>query len=197
MKDFEALKDIWSGQVELPVISSEAILKNIKKNKRTFANKILYEVAGMALIIGLLAFIWIQNSFMMWTSYLSLGILIGGCLYYIVNRLVDYREINNSDLLLKQPQEYINYLKGYRRKRYLFNTRKYAVYSIFIGVAFGLYFIEIYFIAAAWQTLLGVLFTVAWFVMCRQLMQVYIKREEEKLGELISNLERLNHQFKE
>ncbi len=195
MKDFEALKDIWNGQIELPGVNSEDILKNIKKNKRAFANKLLFEIAGMALVISLLLFIWTMNTFTMWTSHLSMAIFICCCLYYIISQLQDYREINNSDLLLKQPQEYIDYLKGYRKRRYLFNTRKYAVYSIFIGIAFGLYFIEIYSIAAIWQTLIGVIFTGAWFVICWQLMKVYIKREEEKLDNMITNLERLKNQF--
>ncbi len=195
MKDFDALKDIWNGQVLQPGISYEDLVKNLKKSKRSFGNKLLLETGGMLAGVVIFLWVWISNPFMMWTTHLSLLIFILCCLYYVVIQLKDYRSISNSESLLKQPEEYISYLKNYRRNRYVLNTRKYSVYSIFIGIAFGLYFVELYFVAPLWQTVTGILFTIAWFVICWRLMRIYIRREQEKLYEMIGNLERLQKQF--
>lgn len=197
MKDFDALKDIWTGQVSQPGISDEDIIKNLKRSKKSFGNKLLFESSAMLCGVLLFIWIWINNPFKMWTTHLSLFIFIVCCLYYIVVQLADYRSISDSGSLLKQPEEYIRYLKAYRKKRYLLNTRNYAVYSIFIGIAFGLYFIELYFVAPLWQTLAGVTFTIVWFVICWRLMRLYIQREQERLREMIGNLERLQKQFGE
>ncbi|PWG82237.1 hypothetical protein [Pararcticibacter amylolyticus] len=195
MKDFDALKDIWSGQVSQPRISYEDIIKGLKLAKRSFSNKLLLETAGMFSAVIILLWVWISNPFMMWTTHLSLLILIVCCLYYVFIQISDYRSITNSESLLQQPEDYIQYLKKYRKRRYILNTRKYSVYSIFIGIAFGLYFIELYFIAPLWQIIGGVAFTAAWFVVCWRLMRTYIRREQEKLYEMIEKLERLQHQF--
>lgn len=195
MKDFDALKDIWNGQVNQPGISHDDVLKKLKKSKRSFGNKLLFETSGM--LAGVLVFIliWISNPFMMWTTHVSLFIFICCCLYYVIVQIRDYLSISNSGTLLKQPDEYIGYLKEYRRKRYILNTQKYSVYSIFIGIAIGLYFIEVYFVAPLWETIGGILFTAAWFVVCWRLMRIYIKREQDRLREMIENLERLQKQF--
>ena len=195
MKDFEALKDIWSGQELQPKISYDDIVKNLRRSKRSFGNKLLLEAGGMLVGIAIFVWVWISNPFMMWTTHLSLLIFILCCLYYVIVQISDYRSISNSDFLTKQPEEYIDYLKKYRRKRYILNTRNYSVYSIFIGLAFGLYFIELYFIAPLWQTVVGLVFTFAWFVICWRLMRVYIRREQERLFDMIKNLERLQKQF--
>ena len=195
MKEFEALKNIWDRQPEHPKVDPEDILKRVRRSKRGFANKLLFETIGILIIIILLGVIWLESPFIMWTTHLAMLIFISCCFYYLFVQYRDYRSISNNDLLLKQPEEYIEYLKSYRKERYILNTRKYTVYSIFIGIAFLLYFIEFYFIAALWQTVLGILLTVAWFAMCWFLMRVYIRREEEKLGNMIENLERLKKQF--
>lgn len=195
MKDFEALKGIWSGQVSEPKISGDDIIKSLKKSKNTFGNKLLFETAGMLAGVIVFVWVWISNPFMMWTTHLSLLILIICCIYYIFIQIKDYRSISNSESLLKQPEEYIGYLKDYRHKRYVLNTRKYSIYSIFIGIAFALYFIELYFIAPLWQTAAGIAFTIGWFVVSWRLMRIYIRREQERLYEMIENLERLQKQF--
>ncbi|MBC8052495.1 MAG: hypothetical protein H7Y13_05485 [Sphingobacteriaceae bacterium] len=197
MKDFDALKDIWHGQLAAPKVSYHDILKGIRKSRSSFANKLLFETIAMLAAMVLFALIWINSPSMMWTTHLSLLIFLLCCLYYLFAQIGDYRSISNSEHLLKQPEEYISYLKQYRKDRYIFNTRKYSVYTIFIGIAFGLYFIEIYFSSPLWQTIAGGIATVAWFAVCWYLMRIYINKEQDKLDDLISKLERLEKQFAE
>jgi len=195
MKDFDALKDIWHGQVETPKLSFEEILSGVKKFKNSFANKLLIESFGILTVIVIFVLIWIKSDYMMWTTHLSFCIFIFCCLYYLFIQYGDYRSISNSEQLFKRPQDYIDYLKAYRLKRYRLNTTSYSTYSIFIGIAFALYFIEVYFVSPVWQTIAGVVGILIWFVLCWFMMKIYTKKEQEKLNEMIEELRRLEKQF--
>jgi hypothetical protein len=197
MRDFEELKTIWNDQAEKSQISYDGILKEIRKSKRVFANKLLVETIGISIIIVAFIGFWIETPATLWTTHLAMFIFIACCFYYLFVQFRDYRSINNSELLMKKPDEYIEYLKSYKLERYILNTRKYRVYSIFIGIAFALYFIEIYYVAALWETVVGVIVIIGWFMMCYFFMRTYIRTEEERLEMMIQDLERLGKQFVE
>lgn len=198
MKDFEALKNIWHGQVALPKVGYEDVLKQVRKAKRRFANKILFDVVAMSAAIAILASVWILVPFKMWTTHLSMLIFITCCLYYIFTQINYYRRINTNSLLLGKPEEYINYLKKYKHDRYILNTQKYRVYTTFICFGFAFYFIEIFFLSTIWITIAGVVFTVAWiFISYYVFMRRQIRKEEASLNEMIEDLERLRKQFED
>jgi hypothetical protein len=195
MKDFEALKSIWHDQIALPKVSHEDVLKNLRKTRDGLATKLLIEMIGMGIAAAVLIYVWIASPFTMWTTHLAMIIFISCCIYYILSMIRNLRSIN-YDKLLDKPECYINYLKKYKHERYIFNTRKYTVYSIFFTLGFVLYFIEISFMASLLITIIGILFTFLWIGLCYfVLMRIYIKREEGKLEEMIHNLERLHKQF--
>ena len=197
MKDFEALRSIWHDQVALPKVSHEDELKKVSTTKKGLAGRLLIEMSGMALATVMLIYVWIASPFKMWTTHLAMVIFMVCCLYYIVSLIGNYRRIAYNNLLDK-PEEYILYLKKYKHDRFIFNTRKYTVYSIFFTAGFILYFIEIAFLASLWVTILGVVFTSLWIALCYfVLMRIYIRKEESKLEEMIQNLERLEKQFED
>ena len=197
MKDFEALKSIWHNQVALPKVSHEDVLKKVSKTRTGLASRLLVEMIGMALASAMLIYVWIESPFRMWTTHLAMVIFMGCCLYYILALIRNYRRITYASLL-DRPGEYILYLKKYKHDRFIFNTRKYRIYSIFFTAGFILYFIEIAFLAELWVTIAGVVFTFLWIILCYfVLMRIYIKKEESKLEDMIRNLERLEKQFLE
>ena len=198
MKDFEALKDIWTNQVEQPKVSHDDILKRVKKSRMGLSNSLLVEVSAMILAVLALIWVWFNIPFSLWTSHAALLIFMGCCIFYIYSQIRDYKRISNAEGLLERPEEYIDYLKTYKRDRYLLNTRKYRIYTAFISFGFLLYFIEIFFTASILTTVLGILFTVIWTAVCYfWLMKIYIRKEEAKLNDMIENLERLQKQFEE
>jgi|LakMenEpi03Aug12_release.lakeMendotaPanAssembly.Ray.scaffolds.fasta_scaffold08712_6 hypothetical protein len=197
MKDFEALKSIWHDQIALPKVSHNDVLKNLRKTRNGLASKLLLEMMGMAIAIAVLIYVWIKIPFFMWTTHLAMIIFISCCIYYVLAIVSNYLKIND-DKLLDKPECYINYLKKYKEERYIFNTRKYALYSIFFTAGFILYFIEISYLTSLFITLMVILFTFLWIGLCYfVLMRIYIKREEGKLEEMIQNLERLHKQFED
>lgn len=199
MKDFESLKSIWHGQVSGPKATYQDVLKLVRKGRRRFANRLLFDVVAMALAIAVLASVWLLVPFKMWTTHLSMLIFITCCLYYIVAQTGHYRRLNaSSHLLMDKPAEYISYLKKYKHDRYILNTRKYRVYTTFICFGFVFYFIEIFFLSTIWITVAGVVFTIVWiFISYYVFMRRQIRREEAGLNEMIENLERLSRQFED
>ncbi len=196
MKDFEALKNIWHGQAALPKVSHEDVLKKVRKTKKGLAIKLLCEMSSMAAATTGLTYIWLNNRFKLWTTHLAMIIFIICCLYYIFALIRDYRKISNNTLLLNKPGDYIRHLKKYKHHRYIFNTRKYRIYSIFFSLGLILYFIEIAFLAPLWVSIAGASFTIAWLLFSYfVLMRIYIRKEDGKLEEMIQNMERLQKQF--
>jgi phosphatidylserine synthase len=197
MKDFEALKSIWHDQIALPKVSHEDVLKKVRKTRSGLASKLLIEMIGMGIAAAVLIYVWIASPFTMWTTHLAMIIFICCCIYYILAIISNYRSIN-YDKLLEKPEYYINHLKKYKHDRYIFNTRNYNVYSIFLTVGFILFFIEISVMTPLWLTVLGIVLTFLWIALCYfLLMRIYIKREEAKLEEMIQNLERIHKQFED
>lgn len=196
MKDFDALKDIWSNQIALPKISPEDVLKRVKQSKNELAAKLLLEVIVMLIAVLALSYAWLTLPFKMWTSHLAIGIFITCCLYVMFAQFRDYRRMIDNSLLLDKPSAYITYLKAYKRDRYLLNTRKYSIYTFLFSIGLLLLLVELFFIADLWLTLAGILFAVGWLLFCYFiLMKNYIQNEEFKLEDMISNLERLERQF--
>jgi len=197
MKDFEALKSIWHDQITLPKVGHEDVLKKIRKTRNGLSSRLLIEMIGMGIATAVITYVWIESPFKMWTTHLAMIIFIACCIYYILALIDNYRRINYKKLIDK-PEDYITYLKKYKHDRYIFNTRKYTIYSIFLTAGFLLYFVEISFMAPLWVTISGFVFTCIWIALCYfVLMRIYIKREESKLEDMIQNLERLQKQFED
>lgn len=197
MKDFEALKNIWQCQVALPKVSHDDVLKKVRKTRNGLASRLLIELSGMSIAAAVITWIWIESPFKMWTTHLAMIIFIVCCFYYIISVIGNYRSLNTKHLLDK-PEDYISHLKKYKQERYIFNTRKYRIYSLFFTAGFLLYFIEISYMTSFMITLIGFIFTFSWIGFCYfVLMKIYIRKEEAKLEEMISNLERLHKQFED
>ncbi len=195
MKDFDALKDLWSAQRAEPLISFEELRRNIKQQRSSFGKRLLSEIITMTLVATMLLLLWIYIPVNLWSSHISISILLGCCLYYIYNQVLDYYDIRHHNELKQNAAAYLSHLKIYQRKRHTFNTRRYQTYSIFIGLAFILYLPEVAIIAPLWQTLSAMAFTIIWFVISWRLMRSYKRREQERLNAIIDNVERILAQF--
>jgi hypothetical protein len=196
MKDFDALKDIWSNQAALAKVSSEDVIKRVKQSRSDLTNKLLFEVVAMLAAITILSYALLVVSFKMWTSHAGMFIFIACCVYILLAQYADYRKMSDTARLLNIPNEYIRHLKAYKCHRYVLNTRKYHIYTVFFSAGLALLFVEIFFVAEVWITILGIIFSIAWFFFCYFiLMKGYIRREQAKLQDMIGNLERIERQF--
>lgn len=198
MKDFNELKQLWHVQQEYDGVSYDAILNTVKQTKNKYTTKLLSHVISIAVVVLITFYIFISFRFHTWTTLLSMFIVITCLIYYMVIQIKDYRSIHNSERLLSEPSAYIAYLQTYKQHRYHLNTRNYSVYTICLSVALALYLIEMSFYVSAFALTVFVVAATIWFLICYfVLMKVYIKKESERLEELITKLKKLESQFKD
>ncbi len=196
MKGFDEIQQLWQGQKPEPNVSFDTILKRLKSNRTALVRKLFWQSVAVGIAILTALWIGIVVNFSTWTTYLALAIMVGCIAYYFVNQLNDYKDISRSSHLLSKPQDYINYLRAFQKKRNRFNTRNYVFYEICIATAFALYGIEMYFILPI-LTFAGIfIFVIFWFLICHFVfMKQYINSENMRIEEMIDNLERIKNQF--
>jgi len=195
MKDFEAIKKLWQVQPTEPV-SIEDVFTRINEQKRGYARKLLKQTIIVAIALLLIFVVWLTATFITWTSHLAVVIVMGCLIYYFSIQLEDYLKINKTAFIFKKPDEYITYLKDYKKSRFKLNTQSYQVYVIFIGIALVLFAFEMYYILPLPLLILYLVMSIGWILLCQFVfMKQFNKKEEQRLEEIISDLERLSQQF--
>lgn len=197
MKDFEALKKLWSEQGEAP-INYDSIIKSSTINRKSYAAKLILQVFLVAFALTVIISIWMFKPFFTWTTHLSMLILCFCLSYFLIIQFRDYKKVRQFDQHLLRPQDFIEYLKRYKKESYLLNKRNYRVYTIGIGIAFGLILFEMYFILPFWILLLFIIAATGWFLLSYLLlMKEYITTENNRIESMISQLEKIKDQLKE
>ncbi|TCK84832.1 hypothetical protein [Albibacterium bauzanense] len=195
MKDFEAIKRLWQVQPTEPV-SIEDVFTRINEEKRGYARKLLKQTIIVAIALFLIFMVWLTATFITWTSHLAVVIVMGCLIYYFCIQLEDYLKINKTAFIFKKPDEYIAYLKDYKKSRFKLNTQSYQIYVIFIGIALVLLAFEMYYILPLSLLIFYIVMSIVWIFLCQFVfMKQFNKKEEQRLQEIISDLERLSQQF--
>lgn len=195
MKDFEAIKRLWQVQPTEPV-SIEDVFTRINEEKRGYARKLLKQTIIVAIALFLIFMVWLTATFITWTSHLAVVIVMGCLIYYFSIQLEDYLKINKTAFIFKKPDEYITYLKEYKKSRFKLNTQSYQVYVIFIGLALALLTFEMYYILPLYLLILYIVMSIVWILLCQFVfMKQFNRKEEQRMEEIISDLERLSQQF--
>jgi hypothetical protein len=198
MKDFDSLVNIWNEQKTAPVINYKEVISNYKASRGKLSVKFLKEILIMLPALVMVIYLWMTTNFDFWTSYLGLSIVAACCVYFIVMQIINIKNIINSNTLFDKPQDHIQFLQKFRKSRYIQHTRNYTIYTLALGLGLSLYFIEFFYLLNLWLMITVVASTLVWFIICYiYLMKVYIRKEEEKLNDMLTDLERLNEQFKD
>ena len=195
MKDFEEIRGLWKIQSPEP-INIEDVLKKIEKQKHSYIRKLLIQTIAAAIALLFIVTVWLTATFHTWTSHLSMLIVIGSLYYFFRTQILDLYKINKAPCVFKKPEEYIAHMKEYKKSRFRFNTRSYQVYLILIALALCLFAVEIYYILPMSQLLAYVGLSAAWVLLCQFVFRKqYIRKEEQRLQDMIQELERLSQQF--
>ena len=144
MKDFEAIKRLWQIQPTEP-LSIEEVCTRINDEKRGYVRKLLKQTILVAIALFIMFMVWFTSTFITWTSHVGVLIVMCCLIYYFSIQLADYLKIKKSADILKKPDEYISYLKEYKKARFKLNTQSYQVYVIFIAIALALFAFEMYY----------------------------------------------------
>lgn len=195
MKDFEELKKLWQVQPTEP-LSIEDVFTRINEEKRGYARKLLKQTIVVGIALFLIFLVWLMSTFITWTSHLAVVIVFGCLIYYFSIQLEDYFKIRKTAFIFKKPDEYIAYLKEYKKSRFKLNTQSYQVYLIFIAFALALFTFEMYYILPLPFLILYIVISLGWVLLCQFVfMKQYNRKEEQRLEEIIRDLERLSQQF--
>jgi len=195
MKDFEEIRQLWQIQPSKPA-NVEDIFKRINDQKHGYVNKLLLQIIAVAIALLFVFTVWLTATFSTWTSHLAMIIVICNLIYYFRIQITDFNKINKTAFLFKKPDEYLKYLKDYKKSRFKLNTTKYRIYVALISIALILFSIEMFYILSLGWLILYVVLSIGWLFLCQFVfMKYYNKREEQKLEEIIQTLERLSQQF--
>lgn len=197
MKDFDAIKQLWKVQGETP-INYNVIIKNISANRNNYARKLIIQTITVLITLVIIMSIWLFKPFATWTTHLSMLILCFCLSYFLIIQYRDYKKVRQFDRHLLKPQDFIEYLKWYKKDSYLLNSRNYKIYTIGIGLAFLFILFEMYFILNFWILFFFTIAALFWFVLSyRFLMKAYIKTENTRVENMISQLEKIKNQLED
>ncbi|SEN39018.1 hypothetical protein SAMN05216436_11598 [bacterium A37T11] len=196
MKDFDEIKQLWHVQETSAGPLFKDVTKAVRETGKGYAQKLLVQTLSVAVVLIALLAIWIWVPFLTWTAHLSL-LIISVCVgYYLTVQWRDYQRIKDSSALLGEPEKYLEYVKSYQASRYKLNTRNYLIYLCCISLAIGIYGIEMYFMMSTVVFCAYMAFTIAWIAACYFIfMKAYMKRENQRLQDIISQLEHIRKQF--
>ncbi|MFC4818063.1 MULTISPECIES: hypothetical protein [unclassified Flavobacterium] len=142
MKDFDNLKDLWKQQEETKLPDVFEIIKKIKKERTFYTNKLLFQVAILA--ITMIALVWIGSSidFKKTTTYIGLGLMLLCIAAFSAVRLYQMITLKRIDLTQK-PSATLKQLDEYFSFQQIVSTKITLAYFIVLNIAFVFYFIEV------------------------------------------------------
>ncbi|MFC5283384.1 hypothetical protein [Pedobacter alpinus] len=198
MKDFDSLVGIWNEQKTAPVVNYKEIIVQYKASRNKLSYKLFYEVLAMLFALLMITYIAYTVEFDFWTTHLGLAVVISCCLYFIVMQVVNIKKIANSNTLFDKPQDHIKFIQQFRAARHTQHTRNYKIYTLSLTAGLALYFVEFFYKLSPWVMAVVVITTIAWFLAYYfYFLKQYVKKENQKFEEMISDLERLDAQFKD
>lgn len=196
MKDFEAIKALWKVQNQVPFDYNE-IIKALAKRQAKHNRKLLIQTLGVTVLLVVILFIWIIKPFSTWTTHLSMLLLSASLVYFWVLQIKQFRKATRFSKHLLTPEQFISQLKKDKKKNFKLYKHNYTVFTIGIGLAFFFILFELYFILPFWLLLLFSIFAGLWFAFSYYfLLKAYLTLENQRLKDLIEELERIHEQLK-
>ena len=198
MKDFDSLINIWNDQKTQPVVDYKEVISHYKTDRQNLSMKLLIEILIMITALGLLSFAYLSSDFQFWTTNVGLAIIAACFLYFIIMQISNMQRIAKSNTLFDLPQDHIRFIQTFRKTRHTQHTRDFKIYIFSLSFGLSMCLIE-FFYRLNLIVILGLTaLTLVWFAICYfYLMKIYIKKESLKFEEMLSDLERLDAQFKD
>ncbi len=194
MKDFDHLMSVWQEQPVHDKLSVEDVLKQVKKDVSSIANKLWWNIIAIIAVLTMSALLVLFAVFT-WVAYVGLLIMMMSMLFYFSMIIRHYRILSKRDVT-RSPTEYLVDLHEYQKARSKTVGWFYYIYVLMIGIGLLLYSYEILATFSLYGKVAVYGVTVIWLLFC----SLYLKRrifqnEQEKLNMMIDRLERLKSQF--
>ena len=195
MKDFDHLISVWQEQPKRDQLSVDDVLKQVKKGISGMSQKLLWNIVSMGLAVSAMLAVMLFFVFQSLITYLGIGILIITLVLYALMMVRDYRLISKQDATIN-PADYLQSLQVYQKNRAKVYGWMYYLYVLLISTGLLFYFFEVLqsttaLFKAIIYTVYGVLVLFTTFYVRER----FVKNEQDKLGQLIERLTKLQGQF--
>ena len=195
MKDFDHLISVWQEQPKRDQLSVDDVLKQVKKGISGMSQKLLWNIVSMGLAISAMLAVMLFFVFQSLITYLGIGILIVTLILYALMMVRDYRLISKQDATIN-PADYLQSLQVYQKNRAKVYGWMYYLFVLLISTGLLFYFFEVLqstttLFKAIIYTVYGVLVLFTTFYVRER----FVKNEQDKLGQLIERLTKLQGQF--
>lgn len=197
MKEFEELQQLWRKNIPESKVDFEGVMHRIEKGQKELAAKMWWHVIAFSVGLLILGYIWVTLAFVTWTSHLALVLVASSMIYALLVQWKSYQNVKQINFgFTQKPEEYIQNLKAFKANRYRQHSHSFMIYETCIAVAFALYSFELYFALPAGTFIGMVVFIIFWFIISHFVfLKAYIQHENEKIQNMISDLDRIKNQF--
>ena len=195
MKDFDHLISVWQEQPKRDQLSVDDVLKQVKKGISGMSQKLLWNIVSMGLAISAMLAVMLFFVFQSLITYLGIGILIVTLVLYALMMVRDYRLISKQDATIN-PADYLQSLQEYQKNRTKVYGWMYYLYVLLISTGLLFYFFEVLqSMNSAVKAIIYGIYGVLVLFTSFYVRERFVKNEQEKLGQLIERLTKLQGQF--
>lgn len=142
MKKFNTLQEIWKQQKQTTLPDVSLIITKAKKEKASYTNKVLVQVATLVLVLPVLIWTGTAINFKMTSTYIGLGLMFVCITGFSIVRLFQMKTLRKIDFT-QNPTVSLNQLEKYYAFQQIVSTKISLAYFIILNIAFGFYFIEV------------------------------------------------------
>lgn len=197
MKEFEELQQLWQKAAPASGLDFDKIMQQIEADKKDIALKLWRHIIAFIAGLLVLGYVWFTVPFVTWTSHVAI-LIVAGCMIYALlaqwRAYQDFKTISTGST--DKPEAYIAFLKKFKADRYQQHTRNFVLYETCIAAAFAFYSFELYFALPLGMFIALIVFIVFWFLISHFVfLRAYIENENEKIQNLINELDRIKDQF--
>lgn len=195
MKNFDDLLSVWQAQPKPDKLEVDHVLKQVKKGISGLSRKLMWNIISMVAATAWVFAVLLFFAFKYWTTYAGIFLVMLIMAVYTIVLVRDYRLLNKRDATIS-PNEYLQSLKEYQRRRANMYGWMYYTYVLLLSLGLCLYMFEVASIFSTSIKFLVYGINVAWLLFITFYLKDRIfKREQEKLTLMIDRLERLQSQF--
>ncbi len=193
MNNFDDIEALWKAPQSLPLPDAKAIIKKASKEKNQVAGKILRQSLCMLLAIAAIIYVLYMVHFEYLITYIGLAIMSACVIVFAFIRLKQSLFLKRVDFA-QSPTALLQQFEKFHEQQKWINIKGTRWYTLFLNLAFILYFYETVAIApftVAWKIVIIVIY-IAWMgIATLWLGRRSVKKEHEKTRVIIEKIKEL------
>ncbi|MDB5203192.1 MAG: hypothetical protein JWQ27_2601 [Ferruginibacter sp.] len=190
MNNFDDLAALWKAPAPEPLPDVADIIKKASREKNQVARKIFIQSSCMLLAIASLVYVVCAVHFHYFITYLGLAMMFICMISFAVVRFRQSRFLKRADFS-QSPASLLNSFEDFHRRQQWVNTTGTFWYSVFLNIAFALYFYETVALApirVGWKWLFLAVYVVWMLIAMLWIGKRSVRKEHAKTRAIIEKL---------